>query len=87
MEENKEVKGMEIAMNNLGSRVDRMELRVKKIDEQNFQIFKASVDNMNILINIFDNIKDKEGDKDQLDKKGHKKRTRANTRNKGNIKG
>lgn len=45
------------------------------------------MDNMNILINRFDNIKDKEGDKDQLEKKGHEKRTRANTRNQGDIKG
>lgn len=84
---NKEVKGMEIAMNNLGSKIDIMELTIKKIAEQNFQILKASVDNMNILINRFDNNKEKEGDKDQLDKKGHEKRTRANTRNKGDIKG
>ncbi|XP_059068521.1 uncharacterized protein LOC131859027 [Cryptomeria japonica] len=64
MAENKEVKGMEIAMNNLGNKIDRMELTIKKIAEQNFQILKVSVDNMNILINRFDNVKEKEGDKD-----------------------
>lgn len=60
---------------------------MEKIVEHNFQILKASMDNMNILINRFDNIKDKEGDKDQMEKKGHVKRTRANTRNPGDIKG
>lgn len=33
MEGNKDVKGMKIAMNNLGNKVDRMELTVKKIVE------------------------------------------------------
>lgn len=87
MEENKEMKGMETWMNNLGSRINRMELNVKKIAEQNFQILKALAYNMNILINRFENNVEKDGDKDEQDKKGHEKRTRANTRIKGDIKG
>lgn len=87
LEGNKEANGLETAMNNLANRVDKMELTVKRIAEQNFQILKASVDNMNILINRFDHIKDKEGNKDQMEKKGHEKRTRANTRKRGDIKG
>lgn len=78
---------MDTIMNNLGSRIDKMELTVKKIAEQNFQILKPSVDNMNILINRFENNTKKDVDKEQPDKKGHKKRTRANTRIKGDIKG
>lgn len=84
MEDNKE---MENKMNNLGRRIDRLELIVKKIVDQNFQILKASVDNMNILINRFENNAEKDGEKEQPDKKGHKKRTRANTKIKGDIKG
>ncbi|XP_059067596.1 methyl-CpG-binding domain-containing protein 10-like [Cryptomeria japonica] len=38
-------------------------------------------------INRFENNTEKDVDKEQLDKKGHEKRTRANTRNKGDIKG
>lgn len=36
MEENKEGKDMDTAMDNLGSRIDKMELTIKKIAEQNF---------------------------------------------------
>lgn len=45
------------------------------------------MNNMNIMINRFDHIKDKEGDEDQIEKKSHEKRTRANTKKQGDIKG
>lgn len=80
-------KEMENKMNDFGSRIDRLELNVKKIADQNFQILKLSVDNMNILINRFENNAEKDGDKEKLDKKGHERRTRANTKIKGDIKG
>lgn len=70
MGDNKE---MEKKMNKLGSRIDRLELNVKKIADQNFQILKASMDNMNTLINKFENNAEKDGDKEQSDKKGHEK--------------
>lgn len=46
MEGNREANGLETNMNNLVNRVDKMELTVKRIAEQNFHILKASVDNM-----------------------------------------
>lgn len=59
---------------------------LRRLQKKKFQILKALVDNMNILINRFENNAEKDGDKDQLDKMGHEKRTEANTRTKGDIK-
>lgn len=78
---------MENKMKDFSTRIDKLELNVKKIADQNFQILKSSVDNMNILINKFENDADKDGDKEQLNKKGHERRTRANTKKKGDIEG
>lgn len=47
-------KGLGINLNDLVNRVDKMELTVKKIVEQNFQILKAIVDHVNMLINKFE---------------------------------
>lgn len=74
-------------MKDFSTIIDKLELNVKKIADQNFQILKSSMDNMNILINRFENDANKEGDKEQLKKKGHERRTRVNTKKKGDIEG
>lgn len=47
-------KGLGINLNDLVNRVDKMKLTVKKIAEKNFQILKATVDHVNMLINKFE---------------------------------
>lgn len=50
----KDDKGLETNLNNLANRVDKMELTVKRIAEKNFQILKATVDHVKMLINKFE---------------------------------
>lgn len=57
-------KEMENKLKDFGSRIDRLEHNVKQIADQNFQILKSSMDNMNIFINRFKNNAEKDGDKE-----------------------
>lgn len=59
---------------------------MKRIAEQNFVILKATVDHVNMLINKFEQIKGREDEKDQIEKMGHEKRTRAKTQKQVGIK-
>lgn len=64
-------KEMDNKVKDFGNKIDKLEYNVKQIVDQNFQILKSSVDNMNIFINRYENNAEKEGDKEQVNKKGH----------------